>query len=224
MPAAATRAAVYPQAPASQPAPLAPAQAAPAPAPAQAPAPSPAELARQEAARQQVQAELAELQADAERRGYHAGREQGDAAARRELQFQIERFEGLAAQLTMAKAAVLADAEDDVVELAFAALCRILGEQGATREGVLAMVAQCAIGARERDQVGVRLHPDDFALLGAAGVHQARFSPDPGIVLGGCIVDSATGELDARLETQLERLADTLSAVRAQRRNPEGAP
>jgi flagellar assembly protein FliH len=228
------KAAAAPAAPASTPAPAAasgislpPAQAAdqvPPPAAGTAPAqPAPAPAALQEAARLKVEAELAELRAEAERRGYAAGHEKGEADARRELQSRIERFQGMAEQLAEARAGVLAEAEDGVVELAFAALCRILGEQAASREGVLAMVARCTAGAREREQVGVRLHPDDFALLGEATAHQARFSPDPGIALGGCIVDSSTGALDARLETQLARLAETLLAVRAARRSGEGA-
>lgn len=196
--------------------------AAPAPAPVFVPVqPSAAQL--QEEVRLAVQGELAELRIDAERRGYTAGHEKGESAARQQLQSQIERFQGLAAQMVQARAGVLEDAEDGVVELAFTALCRILGEQAATRQGVMAMVAQCAIASREREQVGVRLHPDDFALLGPAAGHQLRFSPDPDIALGGCMVDSSTGSLDARLETQLARLAETLCAVRAARRRPEEA-
>jgi flagellar assembly protein FliH len=198
-----------------------PSVAVPAPAP-QAPAPA-ATAAQQEAERRKVQAELAELRAEAERRGYAIGHEKGEAEARRQLQAQIDRFQGLGAQLAQARAAVLADAEDGVVELAFAALCRILGEQAASRDGVQAMVARCAADVREREQVGIRLHPDDVALLGDVAGHPARFSADPGIVLGGCIVESATGALDARLEVQLARLAETLLAVRAARRSGEGA-
>lgn len=192
-----------------------------APAPA---APSPASFAAaQEAARLAVQAELTELRADAERRGYAAGYDRGEAEARRHMQSQVERFHGLAARLDEARAALLDDAEDGAVELAFVAVCRILGEQAATREGVLAMVAQCAIAVREREQVDVRLHPDDFAQLGTEGAQQLRFRPDPGIVMGGCVVDGANGSLDARLETQLARLAETLLTVRAARRQAQDA-
>jgi len=198
---------------------------APAPAPVpQAPAPAPAvTAAQQEAERRKVQAELAELRAEAERRGYAVGHEKGEAEARRLLQAQIDRFQGLAAQLAQARTAVLAEAEDGIVELAFAALCRILGEQAASRDGVRAMVAHCAADVREREQVGIRLHPDDVALLGDVAGQPVRVSADPGIVLGGCIVDSAKGTLDARLDIQLARLAETLLAVRAARRGGEGA-
>ena len=180
------------------------------------------EAAIEEAVRLEVQAELAELRAEAQRRGYAAGIEKGEAEARRQLQTQIERVQGLAAQLAQARAAVLEDAEDGAVELAFAVLCRILGEQAASRQGVLAMVERCAGGARAREQATVRLHPDDFALLGPATPHGARFTPDADIALGGCIVDSSTGSLDARLETQLARLAETLAGVRAARRAEKG--
>lgn len=223
MPAGAVRAGV-PAQPAVQAPMQAPMQAtmsaAPS-APAAAPAPTQAGTAAQEAARLQVQAELAKLHADAEQRGYAAGHDKGEADARRQLQAQIERFQGLAAQMAQAKARVLEDAEDGVVELVFEALCRILGEQAATQLGVQAMVNQCAPAARERENVTVRLHPDDYRLLGPAAPHQARFSPDPAIALGGCMVDSSTGSLDARLETQLARLAETLLAVRDARRRSE---
>lgn len=214
-PAPATRTAIANPAP-TTPAPLASFAAPPvfAPPPA-AQAPLQANpAAQQETARLAAQAELAELRAEAERRGYAAGHEKGEAEARRQLQSQIERFQGLAAQMVQARAGVLEDGEDDVVELAYASLCRILGEQGATREGVMAMVGQGLRAVRAREQVVVRLHPDDHALMG----QQTGFRADPAIALGGCIVDSSTGALDARLETQLALLADTLLAVRAARR------
>lgn len=192
-------------------------------APLAASVPAAPSAAAQEAARLAVQAELAELRADAERRGYAAGQEKGESDARRQLQSQIERFQTLAARMVQAKASVLEDGEDGLVELAYAAVCRILGEQAVTREGVLAMVRQCAIATRDREQVGVRLHPDDFAQLGNPALHQVRFSADPAVALGGCMVDSTTGTLDARLETQLSRLAATLLEVRAARHGPEEA-
>lgn len=158
---------------------------------------------------------------DAEQRGFEAGREEGEAEGRELLTAQAERLKTLAAQLVRAKAGAIEDAEDAIIDLAFAALCRILGHAGATREHVQNVVREAAATSHEREQLTIRLHPADLDLLrDADGSLDAtlRLSADTSIELGGCIVDSANGTLDARLETQLTRLRSTLLDVRAARR------
>lgn len=207
--------------------PAAPAPPAPAPAP-PAPAPAPtlpdvleAELKK---LRAQNERECAAARTDAEQRGRAAGLEQGEAEGRQLLQAQVSRVKSLALQLAQAKPDLVEQAEDEIVELAFAALCRILGERAASRDTLMQVVREAAAATREREHVGIRLHPDDLALLrqGEDGPEpHVRYSADASIALGGCIVDSSTGTLDARLETQLERLRATLLAVRAARRDQE---
>ena len=177
-----------------------------------------AELARMRSAGER---ELASALADAERRGYAAGEERGEREAREQLQAQIDRVKALAVQLAQSKLRVLDDAEDGVVELAFAAVCRIIGDEGTTRAALARMVRAGMAGARERENVTVRMHPDDAALLrmGEQGPEpDIRVSADPSVALGGCIVDSGTGSLDSRIETQIAALGAALLAVRAARR------
>lgn len=181
-----------------------------------------------EAARAEAELAAAALRAEAELRGYEEGLARGEEAGRAPLDVQREHFAALAAGLVRAKAAVLADAEDAMIELAFAAVCKLVGEHAASAAGVAAMVRQHSARRHEREQVVVRLHPDDFALLqgGDDGLAD-HCRADAGIELGGCIVDSGSGSLDARLETQLTRLRDTLLTVRAERAagvHGDGAP
>jgi flagellar assembly protein FliH len=142
----------------------------------------------------------------------------------------------IAAALHEAKATVVADAEDLLVEIVHAAVCKIVGESALTREGIAGVVA-CIVGSfREDDELVVRLHPQDARLLRqgseaadplvtpATPVTQVRsltmaatMREDPSIAIGGCIVDSGRGSLDARLDIQLGALRDTLLAVRRQR-------
>jgi len=241
------RAAVAPapvpaSAPAPAPAPVAPAahKAAPAaaPAPQAAPVPSALEVQNQALLRERdaeieklraqaskAQLALTEAYADAEKRGHAAGLEKGERAGQQMLQVQAERLKSLVVQIGQARRQTMADAEDTLVEIAFAAVCRILGEQGASREALQRIVGDAVASAREREQLAVRLHPDDVALLrsSATGVDdEIRLSADTGVKLGGCIVDSGTGSLDARFETQLCLLADALRAVRAGRHSDQG--
>jgi flagellar assembly protein FliH len=162
---------------------------------------------------------LAEVQADAERRGHAAGEKKGEQAGRAALAAQAERLQGLASRIDDAFGAAMDGAELAMVDIAFAAVCRIVGEQGAARATIVAVVRAAIAATRSRDQLTVRLHPDDAALV-TDGTHPGegvRYVADPLVSLGGCIVDSAGGTLDARFETQLTLLAAALKEARALR-------
>jgi flagellar biosynthesis/type III secretory pathway protein FliH len=62
-------------------------------------------------------------------------------------------------------------------------------------------------------QVAIRLHPDDVATIECAAELAARFElgsvellADASLTRGGCMVSSERGELDARVETRVERM------------------
>ncbi len=173
--------------------------------------------------------ELSSLRMQAERRGFAVGEEKGELAAKEALQNQIERLKNVAQQLLQSKNQLIDEAQDMMVEIVFTALCKIIGDNSSNRDILMQVVRDCVGETRSPNQVHIRLHPDDLALLqeggeagGAGSVlgldPQLRFSADTSIVLGGCIVDSAQGSLDARLETQLTKLRDTLLAVRHERK------
>jgi flagellar assembly protein FliH len=169
-------------------------------------------------AAQQAAVDLTDAYADAERRGYAAGQEKGQLAASEALQAQIDRVASLVVRIGQARRDLMENAEDAMVGVVFAAICRILGEQGASREMVRNVVRGAAAATRAREQLVARLHPDDAALLkDGADDGDIRISADPSVVLGGCIIDSPGGSLDARFETQLELLGAALTSARASR-------
>ncbi len=161
--------------------------------------------------------ELTDAYTDAEERGYAAGAEKGTEAAGDTMRDQVDSLKSLAEEIASALRALTDTAEDVMVDIVFTAICRILGERGASREAVREVVRAAVDAMREREQLLVRLHPDDAALLehGQGGV--LRISADPAVALGGCIIDSPGGSLDARFETQLDALRATLKGVRAGR-------
>lgn len=69
------------------------------------------------------------------------------------------------------------------------------------------------------DRIAVRLHPDDVNVLGdnaervvaqLASCGEAEIVADEALSRGGCIVDTRHGSIDARIETQLDRIAAEL--------------
>jgi len=174
--------------------------------------------AQRAAWREQAEQELRVAYGEAERRGLEAGAAQAQRMAEELVQAQVARLQAAAAALQAAQSTLGPALEEDAVELAFAVVCRLLGQQAASRAGIGALLQVQLAALRERRGLTVRLHPADCALMAAAeadgGAPPLRYVPDAGIALGGCLIDGPAGTLDARLEYQLQQLRQALLQAR----------
>lgn len=110
-------------------------------------------------------------------------------------------------------------------EAAAIRLCVAIAERIVRRE--LSIQPQCAAAtviealelAAGESHISLRMHPEDADLLNEFGtealgsmssISDATVVPDESVTRGGCIVDTRHGVIDARLETQLERIAAEL--------------
>jgi flagellar assembly protein FliH len=194
------------------------APAAPAPTPEQAQA-----LAR----------ELDALRAAARAKGH----EEGKAAALQEFA-NLERT--LKAQLATALAGLgdahqrlRQDLEQTCIDIAFAAAVKVFGRLSVDAHAVHGAVQQALAQAGSVADVQVRLHPADAQLLGrlldgpdapAWPAELGALCADPAIPAGGCVIRSAHGDVDARIETQLASLAELLIQHRDAARVEAPAP
>jgi flagellar assembly protein FliH len=160
---------------------------------------------------------LDELRRQAAQEGYREGLERGEREGKASLAEETERLRGLAASIGEALDRAIGGAEDAMVEIAFAAACKVLGEAAVTEEGVRAMVQQAARQLRAKENLVLRVAAADHArLAGKIVVEGARLEvvADERVTLGGCLVETAGGTLDARLEVQLRQLVDTLARAK----------
>lgn len=206
-------------------------------APELAPAAAPA-AADDAAARERIEQAQREAREEGVRAGYEEGLRRGlaDAEARARtaldhakaqalvpLEQERKQLASLLAALQQARAEVLSVAEEDAVALCYELLCRMVG--AAAPQPELLRAQWQALCAGQADDAGTELHvhPQDAAALAscAAGAPQdasrMRWVADPQVALGGCMVRSAFGGLDARLETLLSTCKDALLAARAAR-------
>jgi flagellar biosynthesis/type III secretory pathway protein FliH len=149
----------------------------------------------------------------AKQAGFAAGREEGMAT-----------ISGL---LLAARAQVdrdLAAAKDTALVLARRMAEKIVGRAiDLSPELMNQIVAQALASCRARaGKIVLRVHPEDLASIEAGRPQWAaavasnidvRLLPDATVEHGGCVVDTPSGRVDARLQTQLDALERALRAA-----------
>jgi flagellar biosynthesis/type III secretory pathway protein FliH len=168
-------------------------------------------LARAEAEARRVRAEAEGEVARARAQGLEEGRQAGRAAAAVELLRGAE-----------ARDRLLAAARGDLLDAATALAERILGREIERDGDLVAALAERALSvARGRRRVSLRVNPAD-----AGRIRAARCLPpavdvreDASVSRGGVLVETEAGELDGRLEAQVEALRRALDAL-----DEEGGP
>ena len=203
----------------------------PKPEPAQPPVekPAPAPAARQadpavERERErQAQVDREAAREKASREGYEAGHAKGLEDAQASCRDKLRQLDQLLQGASDALAGEIDVMEDIAVGIAFAAVAKIIGKSLVTPAGVRAAVQQVLQRARSDERLVVRLAPGDFYLLlqqrdesEAPWPSTLELAPDERIELGGCLVETNAGTLDARIETQMAELRRVLLQARGQ--------
>lgn len=157
-----------------------------------------------------------------------AALEKAIAEARAPLMQMQERLGVLAASVEAAMEQCLSAAEDEWVAVCFETIARVLGAAAVQPAGVRAHWDHLMSLSRSGHPVVLHVHPQDATLLEQAGIavegeradgerRRVSWVPDPEVALGGCILVTRQGGLDARLETILERCRSALLEARARR-------
>jgi type III secretion protein L len=109
----------------------------------------------------------------------------------------------------------LADAEPDILRLAVKIAKKIIGREIESDPATVAEIVKTALGYAERSQpLTLRVNPADLPALQtcrnqleqSAGARAIGLIADPGVSIGGCVIETESGTIDARLETQLRVL------------------
>ena len=210
------------------PATSAPATAHPQPLPPP-PAPAPAPAPTYEEYKQRLAGELAQVRQQATDAGREQGLQQGRLAAQAEFQQQLDSLRAVIQSARNAHTRHLEEVADEAGEIVFTAVCKILGDGFTNREGAVATVREAVRRSKERGRLLVRVSPEDFELLSSrrrellegAVAGEVDLVADEKVKLGGCLLEGASGSLDARLELQLQRLREVLVRARLTWSEPE---
>ncbi|MDO9218950.1 MAG: FliH/SctL family protein [Lacisediminimonas sp.] len=158
----------------------------------------------------------------ARRQGYQAGLEAGSQQGRQECDAALAEIRAVVHSLAGLHDALLQEMQDSAAESVFEAVTKILGRAAVEQSLALAVTMEAIAQVTDRKhgrsplivRVGEREHDiirDALAAADAPTLPGAlELRADPQVADGGCLVESSTGTLDARLQTQLQQLMQIL--------------
>ncbi|MFG0330959.1 MAG: FliH/SctL family protein [Phycisphaerales bacterium] len=156
--------------------------------------------------------------------GRASGIEQGRAEAMKANETEIarclEQWSHAADEFDAERRDLMVDARTNLVRLALQIAERVVRQVIAVDpERVNTQVEQAITLISEETRLVIAIHPDDLPVVERTvpelaqrltGAEEIRLEPDETVERGGCVVRGRTSEIDARLQTQLDRIADAL--------------
>jgi len=154
--------------------------------------------------------------------------DRGFADGRREAE---ESFAGVCRTLSEAILAVsglreriMRECEDDLLKLAMMVAKQIVRQEISQDRTILAhFVCEAVAGITEQSDISISFNPEDYLvvsenrslyLAGIGDKIQVTIKPDDSVSAGGCVVETPTGLVDARIETQLAEVFNRLMQER----------
>jgi flagellar assembly protein FliH len=167
-------------------------------------------------------AEAQQVREQAHAEGHAEGRAQGHADGAAETRAAAQALQAALAQLRRQSEEIAEAVERDAVELALALAAKILaGALEVQPERVLDTVAGALRRIAERRRIAVLVDPADLEVVSGAiaeiqastgGIELCEVQADRRVGHGGAIVRTLESEVDATIQTQLERAREVVAA------------
>lgn len=155
--------------------------------------------------------------------GYLNGTQDASQALALEWDGRMQEAQTLVTQAYAAKESVIAEAESFAVELSCSIAEKIVGHVlTEAPELALKLYGQALSRRKEQGVIVLCVAPKQFAFVQAAKEEllacidsqaELQIVPDASVTEGGCIVRSAFGSIDARVDTQLEAIKQQLLRI-----------
>ena len=167
------------------------------------------------------------LEREAYEKGFAQGEKDGLELGERKGLKQIEGIESLLIEMNSLKQEIIGHYEKEILELVFAIAQKVVHHQ--IRSGDKAIegtVLRAVKLAAEKSEIILRVNPEDSDYVEKlrpeffAAVKELKaltVTSDPSITKGGCFLESPYGDVDGRVETQLEKIHQCLEGAFAEK-------
>ena len=150
--------------------------------------------------------------------GHKAGLDEGLAEARKVL----SRFEQAIQDAVNQRAVLLEEAKRQILDLVVQISRKVTFDAlEIDREATISMIEGIIGQLVDRSRLRIKVHPDhlplleqhmDRFLLNSTFIKELTFEADPRVRMGGCFIETPTGDIDARLKSQFEVISEVLQA------------
>lgn len=160
-----------------------------------------------------------------EQAAYERGRKEGEHALSEQLLRQrnetVELQRGVLDSLRQVVPQVVQETENALINLALEAAQKVVSGLPVTMEMVEGVVHEAVRQVEGSAEITIQLHADDLALLrlhnstvlnGLPESGPLRFVASSDVTRGGCLAQTRFGMIDARRETKIEQLRQTLNS------------
>lgn len=174
------------------------------------------------------QKKLENLSFEAKQQGYQDGFELGRKDSENELKQQyrekMEQIQHLLNQAYQQKEEIIAEAEPFLLELSTVIASQIIKQElDQSPDKFIELIKQHILRVKEKESITVCVHPDDFDFIQGQRSHliamvngetEIKIFPDHSISSKGCVIRTAFGSVDARIDTQLEEIKKVILEAR----------
>ena len=157
-------------------------------------------------------------------KGLAEGRRAGAENERRRLSETMEALANSIRELDRLRDGCLEGNEEKILNLVFSVTEKVINREISTSRDIVHGVLKSAIKqVLDKDGITVRLNPEDYRYMmeinpgiidGFDEIRNVSIVEDSGIRRGGVVIDTSSGEVDARLDQQLHEVRKAMSGKR----------
>ena len=171
-----------------------------------------------------LSSKIEKAESEAHARGFAEGLRAGADEERRRLSGAMEAVTNCVRELDRLKKSCLEENEERMLDLVFSVTEKVINREISTNREIVHGVLRSAIEqVVDKEGIIVRLNPEDYQYMmemnpGLIGVvddiRNMSIVEDSSIRRGGVVIDTSSGEVDARLEQQLHEVRKAVSGKR----------
>lgn len=162
---------------------------------------------------------LEEKIAEAKKEAHAKGFAEGVESRKKEFLVVLNAMAGVTREIGEVKKKIFAEVEEQMLGLACSIAEKVIhAEVSTNKEIVLSVLREAVKNVVDPEGMKIRLNPDDLRFItemkpdflqGISGLKNTIFEEDASIKRGGVILETISGEVDARLEQQLTEIKKT---------------
>jgi len=154
--------------------------------------------------------------------GFSAGEKTGIDSDRKNLRSVLDTLTQTVQQLNEIKNEVYRHSEKEVISLAMGIAKKIVGHEVTVNKNVILNVLKQALKKTiDSDKIKIRVNPNDLQFLKTQkdqfahlidNMGSVSFKADETILKGGCLIETNSGDIDARIDKQIEAVDEAFKS------------